>query len=619
MKWIAALVGLVFLATGAAAATPGVDAAAERLLGGAVRDHRASAAVLAQVVDGQIVAISGWGTVAGSGSARVDPATTRFPIASITKTMTAIAVARLVSEGRIRSLDDPANRYLKRFRLPDGKHRPISIRDLLTHRSGLDDTNFGLYRPRNASAYPLPGSAYTAIMPRPVAEPGQWPAYSNYGVAVLGALIEDVSGQTFADYVTGRIFSPLGMSGALLPTRPGTPRNLIVPQDLTDPSRPVAMPVHPDSLLNLPSGGAIATAQDMALYMQALVSSAEVPGVLDPAATAMLFTPMARVHPALSGNAMLFETQPVGPITLFKHGGTTEGVWCEMFLVREARSGLFFCMTDWWHGRGRILPADRPGITLGLVSAFLAQIAGPEALAQAMDAPPPVKASATDTAALSGYYVSARSFRKSSAAVLSIFNPNAIAVASSADGLTIGGTPGFAPVAPGLFRGSTPELFAFVPDGKGGHVLARQFRPDAYLPARWIETPHVAAGMIASGLALLVLATALSWAAGAASARTALIATIAAFGVLVAALQSPLPGLAPLMEGYFKGEAARFHIAAAAGGVVAAAGLVAALLLARRWSVRPRLIRPAALAALAGTSALTVVLAELHLLGLARL
>ncbi len=73
------------------------------------------------------------------------PYQTRFRISSITKVFSAVAIAQLLQEGRIESLDDPVNAYLKRFRLPDNDGEAVTIHHLMTHSAGFDYSNFGLY------------------------------------------------------------------------------------------------------------------------------------------------------------------------------------------------------------------------------------------------------------------------------------------------------------------------------------------------------------------------------------------------------------------------------------------------------------------------------------------
>jgi CubicO group peptidase (beta-lactamase class C family) len=121
--------------------------------------------------------------------------------ASTSKAFTAIAVMRLIQQGRL-DPDAEVNRYLKRFRLT----RPATLRHLLTHTSGLDD--------------PFAGSCFLAGVPaafsppQQLYEPGEVKLYSNAGYGVIGAVIEDVTGQRFEDFMRTAVFEPFGMTAS---------------------------------------------------------------------------------------------------------------------------------------------------------------------------------------------------------------------------------------------------------------------------------------------------------------------------------------------------------------------------------------------------------------------
>jgi CubicO group peptidase (beta-lactamase class C family) len=140
-----------------------------------------------------------------------------FWIASMSKPITAIAIAILVDQGKL-SFDDPVERYLPEFHdqwvLQDGAEgqrtlvraaRPITVRDLLTHTSGLGE-------------YPVTGPHWTlAEMTRVIAheplrfQPGSRWGYSTAGTDTLGRVVEVVSGVSFADFLQQTVFGPLGM------------------------------------------------------------------------------------------------------------------------------------------------------------------------------------------------------------------------------------------------------------------------------------------------------------------------------------------------------------------------------------------------------------------------
>jgi CubicO group peptidase (beta-lactamase class C family) len=141
-----------------------------------------------------------------------------FWIASMSKPITALGIALLVDDGKL-SFDDPVEKYLPEFRrqwviqegAPDRRvlvpaARPIRIRDLLTHTSGMGE-------------YVVTDPHWTlAEMSKVVAreplrfQPGSWWAYSTAGLDVAGRVIEVASGQPFADFMRERLFDPLGMS-----------------------------------------------------------------------------------------------------------------------------------------------------------------------------------------------------------------------------------------------------------------------------------------------------------------------------------------------------------------------------------------------------------------------
>jgi len=137
---------------------------------------------------------------------------TIFEAGSVSKQFTAGAVLLLAQEGRL-SLDDPVRRYIPE--VPD-YGRPITIRHLLTHTSGLRD--WGTVA--EAAGWPRTTRAHTHahvldIVSRQRAlnfEPGAHHSYSNTGYNLAAILVARVSGQPFADFTRTRLFEPLGMA-----------------------------------------------------------------------------------------------------------------------------------------------------------------------------------------------------------------------------------------------------------------------------------------------------------------------------------------------------------------------------------------------------------------------
>ena len=152
------------------------------------------------------------------------PADAVFRIASMTKPITAMAIMMLVDDAKL-SVDDPVEKHLPEFQgqmrvdsigkdqLILGKpRRPIQIRDLLTHTSGLPggfpSGISDLYFRRQLSL----GEAVAISSQRPLEfEPGTKWAYCNAGIDVLGRIVEVVSGTPFETFLEKRLFQPLGM------------------------------------------------------------------------------------------------------------------------------------------------------------------------------------------------------------------------------------------------------------------------------------------------------------------------------------------------------------------------------------------------------------------------
>jgi len=145
----------------------------------------------------------------------------RFQVASMSKWITAWGVMTLVEAGKL-DLDKPVSVYLKRWTLPKSKfdNAGITVRRLLSHTAGLTDgLGYAGFKP-GAPLQSLEASLTRAADASPGAagnvqvgiEPGTEFKYSGGGYTLLQLLIEEVSGQSFNDYMTAHILAPLGMS-----------------------------------------------------------------------------------------------------------------------------------------------------------------------------------------------------------------------------------------------------------------------------------------------------------------------------------------------------------------------------------------------------------------------
>jgi CubicO group peptidase (beta-lactamase class C family) len=137
---------------------------------------------------------------------------TIFWVASMTKPMTSTAIMMLQEEGKL-SIDDPVSKYIPEFaglKTPSGKRANLTLRQLLTHTSGLAEAPDKKMHKARTLAELIP-----SFLDRPTAfEPGTKWVYCQSGINTLGRIIEIVSGLSYPDFIQQRILDPMGMKDA---------------------------------------------------------------------------------------------------------------------------------------------------------------------------------------------------------------------------------------------------------------------------------------------------------------------------------------------------------------------------------------------------------------------
>src|SRR5437879_13285356 len=220
-------------------------------------------AAVAVVKDGKLVFAQGYGVRTLGDTARVD-AHTLFQIASNTKAFTTAALALLADEGKL-SWDDPVTKHLPGFKLYDPYvTRELTIRDLVTHRSGLGlGAGDLLWFHSNYSRAEIAARIRFA---KPVSSFRSQYAYDNVLYIVAGEIVPAVAGQSWDDFVRNRIFKPLEMTESGTTTAFFTSsRNAAAPHAVED-GKLQAVPV--DSVDNIaPAGGIAANVTDLAKWL----------------------------------------------------------------------------------------------------------------------------------------------------------------------------------------------------------------------------------------------------------------------------------------------------------------------------------------------------------------
>jgi CubicO group peptidase (beta-lactamase class C family) len=177
------------------------------------------------VIDGELAHLGVTGVRNLAGREPVDGDTV-FRIASMTKSVTALAILSLRDQGRL-SLDDPAEMYVPELRTltyPTTDAPRVTVRHLLSHAQGFPEDN-----PWGDQQLAASEEAFTAMLRAGVPfsnVPGVAYEYSNYGFAILGRIVSRVSGVPYGAYVQAEILAPLGMTATTLEPRDVTPARL---------------------------------------------------------------------------------------------------------------------------------------------------------------------------------------------------------------------------------------------------------------------------------------------------------------------------------------------------------------------------------------------------------
>ena len=171
-------------------------------------------AAIALIEKGKVILQKGYGCADAKNNVTIN-SKTGFNIGSISKTVTAWGVMKLVEEGKI-ELDSPAEKYLTRWHLPETEYdvNKVTIRRLLSHTAGLSLPGYPGWSPNDTLPtieQSLSGKNNGPGVVRLIMEPGTKWEYSGGGFTILQLIIEEVTGQKFADYMQTEILNPLGM------------------------------------------------------------------------------------------------------------------------------------------------------------------------------------------------------------------------------------------------------------------------------------------------------------------------------------------------------------------------------------------------------------------------
>ena len=289
------------------------------------------------VADQDLVWASGYG-YADTKAKRPMTAATKFRMASHSKLFTATAIMQLREQGKVR-LDDPVSKYLPWFQVkPAGEDDgPITIEQLLDHASGL---------PREAGAhwttlqFPTEDEVRKLITDRQAAfAPAVRWKYSNLAYTIAGMVVEQVSGQKWADYVEQHIFGPLGMAAS------SVDRNVDglavgYGRRMPDGSREV-LPFT-DARGMASATGITSTVEDMAKFVSAQFRTGRMGGrqILSTGSLREMHRVRSVENDWTSGTGIGFGVSRIAGKTYVGHGGGYPGYTTQTFIQLDSKVGV---------------------------------------------------------------------------------------------------------------------------------------------------------------------------------------------------------------------------------------------------------------------------------------
>jgi CubicO group peptidase (beta-lactamase class C family) len=352
------IAALVFLASGAMAAPP---ADLDAFVAQSMQTFGPPAMTVAVVENGTPVITKAYGVRSIASPAKAD-AHTVFPIGSETKAFTSAALAILVDQGKLKWIDRVVDR-LPGFQMYDPYATAhMTIRDLLTHRSGLGLGEGDLLIVPSTSRSRA-DIVHALRYLKPVTGFRETFAYDNILYIVAGALVEAVSGETWESFIQKHIFVPVGMkdaataydihakNGVALHDRTGGPIQGVGPLRVLKHGL--------EGGASAPAGAINASAADMALWMQVQLARGKLPNgkrLFSEAQAAEMWKPLVVVSPDSFGTATSAVLAALSPPfqdyglgwfienyhghTIVEHTGAVLGAVAALYLIPEKNVGI---------------------------------------------------------------------------------------------------------------------------------------------------------------------------------------------------------------------------------------------------------------------------------------
>lgn len=470
------------------------------------REDIAGAVVLV-VKDGRVLFAKGYGYADVAKRTPVTPDGTLFRPGSVSKLFTWTAVMQLVEAGKI-DLDRDVNDYLD-FKIPAKFGKPITMRNLMTHTPGFEETAEDLFVGGASDLKPL-GEYLKAHLPQRVYPPGVTPAYSNYGATVAGYIVQRVSGQPFDDYIEQHIFAPLGMTHSTF----RQPLPAALQPMMSDGYTVASQPAKPFEFVQAwPAGSSSVTATDISHFMIAHLQDGRYEGVqiLRPQTAQLMHARAFANLPSMNAMALGFYEETRNGHRIIGHAGDTQYFHSDLHLIPDAGVGFFVSYNS--AGKGEISPRT------AVWHAFLDRY-----FPYNPPSTPSVASAAQDAATVSGRYIVSRRSETTILKVTTVLGETKVYPNSdgsiSVDALKdLNGQPKkFKEIEPLVFREvNGQDKVGFKREG-GGLVMVIDFPFMVFQRAPWYENSGLNLPIITCAMVVFLL-TLLLWPIAALSRR----------------------------------------------------------------------------------------------------
>ncbi len=303
-----------------------------------MKTNHVRGAVVAVVRDGKLTFAKGYGCADYENSTPVDPERTLFRVGSVSKLFVWTAVMQLVEQGKL-DLDADVNTYLD-FKIPATYPQPITLKDLISHTAGFEGSDQGLLqRPKERHSLEEYVKRY---IPLRVFPSGKIEAYSNYGAALAGYIIERIAGLSFNDYIETNLLTPLGMTRSTF--RQPLPGNLA--SDLANGyyfAQGQYEKAGFEYIVPYPVGSLSSTGTDMAKFMLAHLQNGRLDDrrILSEQTAQQMHGQLFTHDPRIKGMAYGFNENRINGQRILSHGGATLIFYSKLYLIPDQRFGIF--------------------------------------------------------------------------------------------------------------------------------------------------------------------------------------------------------------------------------------------------------------------------------------